>query len=135
MAGELSMGKVIKAYLALRAEKEAIDNEAKAKTDDIKTKLGKFEAWIQAEADKTGVQSFKTEHGTAFLTTTDFAGVGDWDAVLAFIKNNEAYDLLERRVNKTAVRSYMDAHRAVPDGVNFGTKISVNVRKPAKKAE
>jgi hypothetical protein len=43
--------------------------------------------------------------------------------------------MLERRISKTAVRSYIEAHKEVPAGVNYGTKLSVNVRKPAAKGE
>ena len=46
-----------------------------------------------------------------------------------------AYDLLEKRVSKTAVRGYIEADKSVPSGVNYGTRIDVNVRKPVNKAE
>ena len=135
MPSDISVDKVIKAYISVRAQKDAIEAKAKADVEELKAKLGKFEAWLQAKADETGVKSFKTDYGTAFLTTSDFANVADWDAVLNFIKTNDAYDMLERRVSKTAVRSYLDANKAVPDGVTFGTRISISVRKPAAKVE
>lgn len=131
----LTIDKVIEAYIRFRQEKAEIEAETKARVDTIKEKMDKLEAWIQVKADETGVQSFKTDKGTAFLTTTDYAGVADWDAVLDYIKTNDAYDLLERRVSRNAVRSYIDSTGAVPSGVNFGTKISVSVRKPTAKAE
>ena len=54
---------------------------------------------------------------------------------LKFIKDNDAFDMLEKRVSKTAVRAYIDMHNTVPAGVNFGTKLGVNVRKPTTKEE
>jgi hypothetical protein len=102
---------------------------------DIKAKLEKLEAWIKERADADGVTSFKTPHGTAFLTTTDYATVADWDAVLGFIRSNDAFDMLEKRVSKIAVRGYIDSTKAVPPGVNYGTKLEVNIRKPANRAE
>ncbi|MEI2420997.1 hypothetical protein V6O07_12050, partial [Arthrospira platensis SPKY2] len=62
--------------------------------------------------------------------TTDFANVEDWDAVLRFIREQEAYDMLEKRVSKMAVRSYIEATKAVPPGVRYGTRLEVNIRKP-----
>ena len=56
-------------------------------------------------------------------------------ATLEFIKDNDAYDLLEKRVSKSAVRAYIEEDKAVPAGINYGTRIGVNVRKPANKAE
>ena len=126
---------VVATYMKLRQSKDAIEAEAKTKVADIKAKLEKLEAWIKERADADGVTSFKTPHGTAFLTTTDYATVADWDAVLGFIRSNDAFDMLEKRVSKIAVRGYIDSTKAVPPGVNYGTKLEVNIRKPANKAE
>ncbi len=126
---------VVATYMKLRSQKEAIEAEVKDKVAGIKAKMEKLEAWIKEQADLQGVTSFKTKHGTAFLTTTDYANVADWDAVLDFIRNQEAYDMLEKRISKIAVRGYIEANKAVPPGVNYGTKLEVNIRKPALKVE
>jgi len=131
----LTVDQVIEAYLKYRNKKEALEAEIKDQVKDLKDKMAKLEAWIKEKADADGVTSFKTANGTAFLTTTDYANVADWDAVLNFIKENEAYDMLEKRVSKTAVRGYIEQNKAVPSGVNYGTRIDVNVRKPVTKVE
>ena len=82
-----------------------------------------------------GETSKKTDSGTAFITTTDFAQVADWDAILGFIKKNEAWGMLEKRVAKNAIRGYIDEHKEVPNGVNYGTRIDINVRKPVAKVD
>jgi len=126
----VTVDKVVKKYLDLRAKKAEVEAELKAKTKEINDTLSKLEAWIKVKADEDGVTSFKTKYGTAFLTTTDYAQVADWDATLAWIKDNEAYDMLEKRVSKAAVRGYIEANNSVPPGVNYGTKLGVSVRKP-----
>lgn len=126
---------VIATYMKLRDQKAAIEGEVKDKVSTIKAKMEKLEAWIKEKADAEGVTSFKTKHGTAFLTTTDYANVADWDAVLTFIQEHSAYDMLEKRVSKTAVRGYIEQEKAVPPGINYGTKLEVNVRKPAAGSE
>jgi hypothetical protein len=55
--------------------------------------------------------------------------------MIAFVKENEAYDLLEKRVSKVAVRGYIDQTKAVPPGVNYGTRLDVNIRKPTASVE
>jgi len=134
MPKELTVDAVIDTYIKLRAQKEVVEADVKDRLAGIKEKMLKLEAWIQAKSEETGVKSFKTDAGTAFMTTTDFASVGDWDAVLDFIKTHDAYDMLNKAVNKKAVREYIDANEAIPSGVNFGTKISVSIRRPTKKA-
>ena len=121
---------VIKKYMKLREEKTAVEAEIKERVDKIKADMAKLEAFLKAKMDADGLTSFKSEHGTAFLTTTDFANVEDWDAVLRFIREEEAYDMLEKHVSKTVVRGYIDANKEVPPGIRYGTKLDVNIRKP-----
>ena len=87
----LTVDEVINTYLKLRKKKEAIEAETKDKVKGIKDNMAKLEGWIKEQADTQGVKSFKTDHGTAFLTTTDFAQVADWDSVLEYIMNNDAF--------------------------------------------
>ena len=131
----ITVEQAINAYMKLRIQKETIEGEVKAQVADIKTKMEKLEAWIKEKADEQGVTSFKTPSGTAFVTTVDYASVADWDAVLSWVRENDAYDMFEKRVSKVAVRGYIDQLKAVPPGVNYGTKLEVNVRKPTTKVE
>lgn len=126
---------VIIAYMKLRDKKEAMEAEVKDKAKTIKDQMLKLETWLKEKADEQGVTSFKTKHGTAFLTTTDFANVADWDATLAFIKDHEAWDMIEKRVSKIAVRGYIEQLKAVPPGVNYGTKLEVTIRKPTTRVD
>ena len=131
----VTVDEVVSAYIKLRAKKDAMEANTKAEVKKIVEKMDKFEAWLKEQADAQGVTSFKTKHGTAFLKTTDYANVENWDAALNFILDNQAFDLLNKAVSKVAVRGYIDANKAVPPGVNYGTKIEVEVRKPATRVE
>lgn len=130
-----NVGDVIRTYMKLRDQKAAIEARAKDEVSTLKAKMEKLEAYLKAQMDAQGLTSFKSDYGTAFLTTTDYANVADWDAVLNFIRENDAFDMLEKRVSKIAVRSYIEQSKAVPPGINYGTKLEVNVRKPGAKSE
>ncbi len=125
----------VAAYMKLRSQKEKIEATVKEDLGVVKAKMDKLEAWLKVEMDKQGLTSVKSKYGTAFLTTTDYANVEKWDAVLEFVKQHSAYDLLEKRVSKIAVRGYIEQYKAVPPGVTYGTKLEVNIRKPTAKAE
>lgn len=133
--GVPNVGDVIRTYMKLRDQKAALEAEIKDQVSTIKAKMEKLEAYLKTQMDAQGLTSFKSDYGTAFLTTTDYANVADWDAVLNFIRENEAYDMLEKRVSKIAVRGYIEQSKAVPPGINYGTKLEVNIRKPGAKAE
>ena len=131
----VTVDEVVSAYIKLRAKKDAMEANTKAEVKKIVEKMDKFEGWLKQQADAQGVTSFKTKHGTAFLKTTDYANVENWDAAFKFILDNQAYDLLNKAVSKVAVRGYIETNKAVPPGVNYGTKIEVEVRKPATRVE
>lgn len=131
----LNVDQVVAAYMKLRQQKEALEASIKEEVGAIKDKMTKMEAWIKEQADAQGVTSFKTKHGTAFLSTSDYANVADWDAVLTFIQDVGAFDMLEKRVSKIAVRGYIEEHKAVPPGINYGTKLEVQIRKPTTRVE
>ena len=133
--GVPNVGDVIRTYMKLRDQKAAIEAETKERVADLKAKMEKLEAYLKAQMDAQGLTSFKSDYGTAFLTTTDYANVADWDAVIRFIRDNDAYDMLEKRVSKIAVRGYIESNKAVPPGITYGTKLEVNIRKPGAKAE
>lgn len=126
---EPNVGDVIKTYMALRAKKSELEADVKEQVQNIKDKMTKLESYLKVKMDEAGLTSFKSDHGTAFLTTTDYANVADWDEVVQFIKDNEAYDLFEKRVSKMAVRGYIEQNKSIPPGINYGTKLSVNIRK------
>jgi hypothetical protein len=130
-----NIGDVIRTYMKLRDQKTALETKIKDEVTTIKAKLEKLEAYLKTQMDAQGLTSFKSDFGTAFLTTTDYANVAEWDEVLKFIRDNEAYDMLEKRVSKIAVRGYIEANKAVPPGITYGTKLEVNIRKPGAKAE
>lgn len=123
------VSEVVSKYLELRRAKEALDEEHKAKTDKIKKAMGQLESFFLGYFDKTGQTQLKTDEATVFVKTTDYAQVADWDAVLGFVTTNESWEFLEKRISKNAVKDYIQQHNEVPPGVNYGTKLSVNVRK------
>ena len=48
--------------------------------------------------------------------------VRDWDALYAYVKKNNAFDLLQRRLSKEAVRERLDARKQVPGVEMFNAK-------------
>lgn len=128
----VKLDQVIETYVEYRDEKARIEREAKEAVKPIKEAMAKLESYLLRELQALGVTSFKTEGGTAFVSTQEWATVKDWEAALQFIKESDSYDLLERRVSKIAVRTLVDEGRP-PPGIDYGTKLGVNVRRPNSK--
>ena len=82
-----------------------------------------------AEFNETGQESAKTEHGTAYKATRMSTKVSDRDAFLNFVRENEAWEFLESRANKTAVTAYMEENEDVPPGVDVSRISTINIRR------
>jgi len=120
---------IVARYVQLRDQKDKIAADAKAQTEQIVKQMQIIEGWLHTKLQELGVESFKTDAGTAFVKTSDFAGVQDFNLVIQYVKENEAWNLLKKDVNKTAVKEYLAEHGVPPPGVNYGTKQEVQVRR------
>jgi hypothetical protein len=119
----------VAAYIALRDEIARINKEAKTKVESLKQKQEIVEQYITAEADTLGVESFRTEHGTAFFQTTTQAAVGDWDTFFEFVEDSGNTQLLKRAASKTAVDEYVRETGSVPPGISYDQVRVLRVRK------
>lgn len=121
---------LIGAYVKLRGVHDAREAEHKAEQKKIKDKMAKLEVALQMKMHLDGVKAFNTDAGTAYKTTVDKATVADMDSFLEYVKENEAWHLLEKRVSKTGVQSILDENMPLPPGINWNSATVIHVRKP-----
>ena len=126
----MNIDQVIEGYLALRGQKEALAKKQKEEMAPLLDKMEKVENWLQAQLQSQGLTSIAAKGvGTAFLETRTDAGVADWDAAFEWIKATGQWAFLERRVSKSVVKDYMDAHGEVPPGIAVSSEVVLRVRK------
>ena len=120
-----SVEKIIAYYITLRDQKAEIESRHKEELAPIKENMQLAEAALhKLMLDQDVTQLKKKGVGTAFLQEFVSAKVDDWDTVLKHIQDHDRWDLLERRVNKTAV---LDGDE-VP-GITIAKSLKVNVRR------
>lgn len=129
MEQQYKVNDVVGHYIGLRDQITALEAETKERVIKLKEQQIVIEAWLLNQANLQGVESFKTDHGTAYVKLSDFCSIADWDSTIQFIKEYEAWNLLNRAVNKTAVREYIDENNVPPPGVNFTQKKEIQVRR------
>lgn len=123
------LSKLVEKYVLLRERKQAIVNKAKEDAAKFDNVLLKIEGILLAVFTELGTDSVKTPAGTAYKSTRTSAQVADWDAVFSFIKDNEMWQMLERRVAKSAVEEYKAETGELPPGVNWREELTINVRR------
>lgn len=73
-----------------------------------------------------------TFYGTIFKTTKATAALRDPEAFMDYVRENNAYDLLDRKANVTAVRTYIEEHAGEqPPGVNYTATLKLGLHRKA----
>ena len=125
----MTTAQMIEKYLALRDKEAAIKKAHKDQLAPFGVAMARLEAYIHDDLNKAGGDSLKTAAGTAYKTTQTSATVKDWPATFEFIRRNEAWDLLEHRVSKTAVLAVIEETQAPVPGVKITQETSLNIRR------
>lgn len=121
---------IVQRYVLLRDKKSQLKKAYEASVEDINAALERLEGAIKKQLDEMGAESIRTEHGTAFKKTSTSATVADWDSLLPFIQENQRWDMLEKRVAKTAVDQYVEEFEDLPPGVNYRQVTTIQVNRP-----
>lgn len=122
----------IKTYVATR---DALDAERKAYNQYealAKAYMGRIEEFVRLAADEMGVESFRTNSGTAFRTVKTAYRVTDWDAYWDWLRQNNFSHCVEKRAAKLAVAEIHQDTGEVPPGLDFFTEVVFDFRRPSR---
>jgi hypothetical protein len=127
---ELDDVSLLKLFIALRdrraTRKAAYDEDDSGDKD----KQNKIEIEFLRRFQDRGIDNVSARDvGTAYKSTRASATVADWDALLDHVRANGAWEMLERRVNKTAVEQFKSVEGDLPPGVNWSETQVVNFRR------
>lgn len=126
----MDFNKITQAYLAIRDRRAEIKREHDAADDELKAKQGQLEAVMLGHLNDSGMESVRTTNGTFFKTETLKPSASDWVAFYDFIRENDAFEALERRVKKDFVKQYMDDNEGtLPPGISCHREYEVRVRR------
>lgn len=121
---------LVEKYVKLRDFKEAKEREMKENLSKVTAVMDQIEAELMTFLNQTGQESGNTAAGTFFKRTTTSCKVADWDTTLPFIKEHDLWNMLEQRVNKTAVAEYIELYKEVPPGISVMREVKISVNRP-----
>lgn len=119
----------VEQYIKLRDKIKEIEAKHKEELKPYKDTLEKLNAVILAHLTQVGGESIRTSAGTAYVTEKKSASLADPQAFMEYVITNEAWDLMDRKANVSAVADYISEHTAPPPGVNYSTTLLVGVRR------
>lgn len=122
---------MIQKYVQLRDLKKAREDRFKQELAPINDMMTKLEGYMLEALNAANLSSMRSPHGTAFKSLRTSAKVLDWAATLGFIREHDAWDLLEARVAKKAAFDIVEETQQAIPGVETTSEVCVNVRRAA----
>ena len=129
-AATIDLTRVVNAFINIRDARAKLKQEFEAKDDELKASQLKLEAVLLGHLNERSIENVRTEAGTFYRQVDIKPSCADWDALNKWVAENDAWDVYERRLKKTFVSQYMEAHEdALPPGVNVHREYVVRVRR------
>lgn len=125
----MKLSDLVAKYIELRDKKYELKHQYEFKAAQLDEVLDKIEAKLLQVFDSAGMDSVKTEFGTAYASTRATASVADKETFMNFIKENEEWSLMEVRAAKLAIEQYKTANGDLPPGINYREERVVNFRR------
>lgn len=117
-------------YLKIRDKRAAISIEDKR----LKAQLEMIEGLLLGQLNTNGARAMSTTNATFFKKLDIKPSASDWQQVYDYIKENDAFHMLEKRLTKVAIEAYRAEHDGMaPPGVQVFEEWKVQVRKVGEK--
>jgi hypothetical protein len=130
---EIQIDKLAKVYIRIRDKVSELTREYDAKVESLKAQQEQVAHAMKDQLQALGGKSVKTDYGTVSLVTKTRYFAQDWALMKKFVMENDALDLLEKRVAQTNMAKFLEENPGtVPPGLNISSSIEVSVRKPTK---
>lgn len=127
---DVSIDTLCKIYMKMRAKVSELD----AQIATIKEQQEQVSIAMRDKMKDLGGNSLRTDYGTITMLKKTRYYTQDWDSFKNFVLENQAVDLLERRIAQTNMAQFLEENPGlVPPGLNAETKLDVSVRKPTSK--
>jgi multidrug efflux pump subunit AcrB len=127
------MDKLAKVYLRIRGAKAELTTQYEAELAELDKQEDEIENAMKTQMMALGTKSMKTDAGTVMLGTKTRYTTQDWGSFKDFVIQNDAVDLLERRIAQRNMAQFLEENPTlVPPGLNSDTEYQISVRKPTK---
>jgi hypothetical protein len=130
MEQDVSIDKIVGAYIKIRDAKEAKYAKYKAETAELEEQMTTLKQKLLEISKETGVTSFSSPQGIAYRTVKDRYWTNDWDSFYTFMREHEAMQLLEKRIHQMNMKEFLDDNPdSEPMGLNVDREYEITIRR------
>jgi len=124
---------LVQVYIKIRDAKEIKRKQMEAEIAELEVQLDAVEQELLELCKTTGQDGGKTTFGSFTRSVKTRYWTSDWDSMYKFIREQDAPDLLERRIAQGNFAQFIKENPDVmPAGVNIESKYSITVRRSSK---
>lgn len=127
---EMKVDDLILAYRNLRDQLGTDRKGYKAREQFMKDKMSTISMVLRDRADTIGVESFKTNFGTAYRNVKVKFQVPGWLDLVEYVKRTSNFQLFQKRVSPNAVKEIETETGELPPGVEKLVEVEFAVRSP-----
>ena len=122
--------KLVKIYIKMRDKRSEIKAAFEQEDQAIKAQMGVIESKLLETCKIAGADSINTAVGTVIRSVRTQYWTSDWESMHQFIMENNAPELLERRISQTTMKEFIKNHPdKLPKGLNADSRYAITVRR------
>lgn len=131
---EVNVEELVDIYLSIRNERKMLLSKYEEQDNVLKSDMEKLEAALLNVCNTINANSLNTKSGTVIRSVRERFVCSDWDSFKEFIRENDAVDVLERRIHQGNFKTLLDERQGegLPPGVNCMREFAITVRKSSK---
>ena len=130
----MSLDELVTKYISLRESIAAKEEEHAAELAVLKDQYDIVAAKLLAICNEQNADSIRTPYGTVSRRITSRYWTSDWESMYKFIKENDAFYLMEQRIHNGHMKQFLEENPDdMPMGLQSDRKYAVQVRKPTAK--
>jgi hypothetical protein len=117
-------------YLKIRDKRAENKREFDNVDKDLEEQQKMLAEQMLDTCKEMGADSIRTPHGTIIRSVKSKYWTGDWDSMYNFIKEHNAFGLLEKRLHQTNMKDFLTENPDVlPMGLNVESEYTIVVRR------
>lgn len=131
---EVPLDKLAAVYIKIRNQIASLTKKYDDEVEELKKQQDEIAAAMKDTLKALNVRSVNTAGGTVVLLEKTRYYPSDWAEFKQFIKDNDALDLMEKRIAQTNMAKFLKENPdRFPPGLQSETELTVSVRKPTAK--
>lgn len=124
------LDKMTKTFIRIRDAKAKLKAQYDEEDKKLTEQMDIIKRALLDHCNEHGVDSVRTSSGIFYRSVKTRYWTGDWGAMHAFIMEHQLPEFLEKRLNQTAVRTFIEENPdVVLPALNVDAEYAISVRK------